>query len=77
MEDTLRSSTVTLVTDRNSKAFSYGKSTKYIDTNQEIMIESVELREDCSSSFVALDMQESEEPSSLRQEKSSPLISLD
>jgi hypothetical protein len=41
------------------------------------MIESVELREDCSSSFVALDMQESEEPSSLRQEKSSPLISLD
>jgi hypothetical protein len=77
MEDPLRTSTATLATDRNSKAFSYGKSTKYLDTNQEIMIENVEMREDCSSSFVALDMQESEEPSSLRQEKSSPLISLD
>jgi hypothetical protein len=39
------------------------------------MIECVEMREESSNSFTA--MEESEEPSTLRQDKSSLLISLD
>jgi hypothetical protein len=41
------------------------------------MVECVNMRDESSNSFTSLELLESEEPSSLRQEKSSPLISLD
>ena len=50
MDPPLRTSTVT----SNSRALSYGQSTKYLEPHVEVMIECVEMREESSSSFAAL-----------------------
>jgi hypothetical protein len=59
----------------NQRVLNSGQSTIRHLELREVMIECVEMREESSNSFTA--MEESEEPSTLRQDKSSLLISLD